>query len=65
MADLHVWRVGTDKLALILSIVTDYPKTADYYKGLLKDFEELAHVSVEINRCDSAFCVITQGKAIK
>ncbi len=64
VADIHVWRVGTDKLALILSIVTDYPKTADYYKELLKDFEELAHVSVEINRCDSAFCVITQGKPI-
>jgi cation diffusion facilitator family transporter len=62
VADLHVWRVGADQLALILSIVTDYPKTADYYKELLKDFEELAHVSVEINRCDSAFCVIAQGK---
>jgi cation diffusion facilitator family transporter len=62
VADLHVWRIGTEQLALILSIVTDYPKTADHYKELLKDFEELTHVSVEINRCDSAFCVIAQGK---
>lgn len=49
VADVHVWRVGPHHLSVILSLVTREPKSPDYYKTLLADFEEIAHVTVEVN----------------
>ena len=50
IADLHVWRVGKGKYACILSLATDNDVTPDYFKDQLSIHEELAHVSIEINR---------------
>jgi cation diffusion facilitator family transporter len=58
VSDIHVWRVGTHHLSAIVSIVTHYPKSPDYYKNLLADYDEIAHVTVEVNRCDSEPCII-------
>ena len=52
VADLHLWRVGPAHVAAILSVVTHEPKDPAHYKRLLDGFEELAHVTVEVNRCD-------------
>lgn len=52
IADLHVWRVGRHKFAVILSLVTHDPTvTPSAVKRMLAQHNELAHVSVEINRC--------------
>lgn len=48
ISDLHIWPVGSNHLAAIISIVTHYPKAPEHYKKLLSGFDELSHISVEI-----------------
>lgn len=49
--DLHVWRVGKDKYACILSLaVSDKDVGPDYFRRQLAVHEELAHITVEIAR---------------
>ena len=57
VADLHVWRVGSHHLSAIVSIVTHYPKSPDHYKNLLADYDEIAHVTVEVNTSDTEPCI--------
>lgn len=52
VTDIHVWRVGSHHLSAIISIVTHYPKAPDHYKKLLADYDEMAHVTVEVNPCE-------------
>ncbi len=55
IADLHVWRVGKGRFAVILGLVThDADLSAAAVRAALSIHEELAHVSVEINHCDCA-----------
>jgi cation diffusion facilitator family transporter len=63
VSDLHVWRVGTHHLAAIISVVTHFPKPPEYYKKLLSDFDDIAHVTVEVNACEAEPCV-SQSKPI-
>ncbi|MBF0287064.1 MAG: CDF family Co(II)/Ni(II) efflux transporter DmeF [SAR324 cluster bacterium] len=57
IADFHIWSVGSPHLSLIVSIVTHYPKPPGHYKSLLRDFKELVHVTIEVNRADSEPCL--------
>jgi cation diffusion facilitator family transporter len=57
VSDIHVWRVGAGSLSVILSIVTRHPRPPEHYKALLGDFDELAHVTVEVNRCEGQSCL--------
>ena len=53
IADLHVWRVGKRSYACALSVVThDEFLTAKRVREQLAVHEEIAHVTVEIHRCD-------------
>jgi cation diffusion facilitator family transporter len=54
VADLHVWRVGRDKFAAIACVVADVPLAPAAYRERLSRHEELAHVSIEVNRCPEA-----------
>jgi cation diffusion facilitator family transporter len=54
VADLHLWRVGPRHIAAIVSIVTHEPCDPRHYKELLGRFRDLAHVTVEVNRCNEA-----------
>ena len=51
VTDLHVWRVGVGKFAAIVSIVAHNPKTSDQYRELLREHEELVHLTIEIQHC--------------
>lgn len=52
IADFHLWRVGRDKYACILVLVSGDPAvTPQAVKSLLAEHEELAHLTVEINPC--------------
>jgi cation diffusion facilitator family transporter len=51
VADLHVWRVGRERYAMIASIVADVPQPPDVYRARLAHLPQLAHVSIEVNRC--------------
>jgi cation diffusion facilitator family transporter len=51
VTDLHVWQVGVGQFAAIVSIVAHEPKTSDQYRGLLSQYHELVHVTIETQHC--------------
>ena len=51
ITDLHIWQVGVNKFAAIISVVAHHPKTPAEYRQVLKIHEELVHVSVEVQLC--------------
>ncbi|WP_242339970.1 MULTISPECIES: CDF family Co(II)/Ni(II) efflux transporter DmeF [Anaeromyxobacter] len=53
LADLHVWRVGPRHLGAIVSVVTEDPRPPAAYKQRLARFPDLAHVTVEVHRCEA------------
>lgn len=57
IVDMHVWKVGSAHYAAIISIVTHYPQKIEYYKELLRDFPDLAHLTVEMHTCESEPCL--------
>ena len=50
ITDLHVWRVGRDQYACILGLATQATLNADGVRQALAVHEELAHITVEVNR---------------
>ncbi len=54
IADLHLWRVGPQQHAAIISLVSHEPKTAEFYKAKLAGFSMLGHVTVEVHTCPDA-----------
>ncbi len=50
ITDLHVWQIGVNKFAAIISVVTPNPQTPQAYKELLRAHKELVHVTVEIHQ---------------
>jgi cation diffusion facilitator family transporter len=52
ISDLHVWKVAQDKYACIVSLVTARKYSIEEYKARLAKVHELAHVTVEINKCN-------------
>jgi cation diffusion facilitator family transporter len=52
ITDLHIWQIGVNKFAAIIALVAHEPKTPSAYKELLKEHEELVHITVEVNKCD-------------
>lgn len=53
VADLHVWQVGPGRLAVVASVVSDSPEAPEHYKRRLAAAMDLAHVTVEVNRCEA------------
>jgi cation diffusion facilitator family transporter len=51
IADLHIWQLAVNKFAAVISVVAHDPKTPAAYKQLLREHEELVHVTVEVNHC--------------
>jgi cation diffusion facilitator family transporter len=51
ITDLHIWQVGVNKFAAVISVVAHNPKTPAEYRQALKIHEELVHVNVEVQRC--------------
>ena len=51
VTDLHVWQVGTGKFAAIVSIVAHEPKSCEEYRELLREHEELVHITIETQHC--------------
>ena len=50
ITDLHVWRVGRAKYAVVLSITTPSHEGSEFFRRALGVHEELAHVTVEVER---------------
>ena len=56
VSDLHVWRVGANHYAAMISLVTCRPRVPEYYKSLLGEFTRLSHITIEVNECEGAAC---------
>ncbi len=48
ITDLHVWRVGRAKYAVVVSVATSGGESGEYFRRALCVHEELAHVTVEV-----------------
>jgi cation diffusion facilitator family transporter len=48
ITDLHVWRVGREKYAVMVSVTTPSDEDAEYFRRALQVHEELVHVTVEV-----------------
>jgi cation diffusion facilitator family transporter len=53
ITDLHVWSIGHGIFAAEIAIVSDEPKTPDYYKAQIPSQLEIVHVTVEIQHCSA------------
>jgi cation diffusion facilitator family transporter len=51
VADLHLWELAPGRRGCIVSIVTDAPKDTAVYRSLLDGLHEIAHLTVEVQRC--------------
>jgi cation diffusion facilitator family transporter len=51
VADLHVWRIGPESRACIVSIVSHAPLVVEDYRQRLRAIDGLDHVTIEINQC--------------
>lgn len=49
VVDLHLWAVGPDIYAAIVSVATLTPRPAEYYKQMVPRRLKLVHVTVEVN----------------
>jgi cation diffusion facilitator family transporter len=57
LCDLHVWKVGDNEAAAIISLVTHYPQPVEHYRELINSVPSLKHITVEINTCEDAPCL--------
>jgi Co/Zn/Cd efflux system component len=51
ISDLHIWKVAQNKYACIVSLVTARNYSIEEYKARLNKVHELAHVTIEVNKC--------------
>ena len=51
ICDLHLWKVEQSKYACIIALVTGTEYQIDDFKKRLHSFNELVHVTVEVNPC--------------
>jgi cation diffusion facilitator family transporter len=58
VSDMHIWKVGPVHYSALISIVTHYPKHPDHYKNLLAGVQQLSHLTVEVNPCESEPCIV-------
>lgn len=63
ISDIHVWKVGANHYAAIISLVTHFPNTIEHYKSLLSDFNRLSHVTIEVQECKDKPCIIPEHSA--
>jgi len=49
VSEIHVWRISSHQLAVIVSLSTSAPRPPAHYKMLLAPFEHLVHVNIEVN----------------
>ena len=64
ITDLHIWQIGVAKFAAIISVVAHEPKSPSDYKELLREHEELVHLTVEAQRCEEVLCGPSQFSAM-
>lgn len=56
ISDIHIWKVGANHYAAIISLVTHSPNTTQHYKDILSEFHKLSHITIEVNECTDEEC---------
>jgi len=56
VTDLHVWNVAPGRLAATISVLAHDPDAPSAYRARLNHIPGLAHVVVEVNRCEDRTC---------
>ena len=56
VTDLHLWRVGAQGRACIVSLVTHDPRPVEHYRSLLAGVPGIVHLTVEVNHCRDKAC---------
>jgi cation diffusion facilitator family transporter len=51
ISDLHLWSIGPNINAVIITVVTSDPKPPEHYKQLIPSDLNLVHVTVEVHQC--------------
>lgn len=54
---LHAWHVSPKHTALVISIVTHYPKDPQYDKALISQSGDFSHITVEIHPGEGPTCI--------
>jgi cation diffusion facilitator family transporter len=57
VADMHLFKIGSQRIVGMISIVTHYPRDIEHYKSLLAGVADLAHVTIEVNACEGDSCI--------
>ena len=52
IADLHVWELGPGSRGCIVSLVTSSPRAIEYYRDVILGAVDIAHLTVEVHRCE-------------
>lgn len=63
VTDLHVWEVGPDCRACIVSIVTHSPREPAFYRTRIARVARLSHLTVEVHACPDERCAGTGAPA--
>ena len=63
ITDLHVWKIGPQHLAVLLTLVTHHPRSANEYKQLLAGLYQIKHISIEVINCEDKPCM-AMGEAV-
>lgn len=51
VTDLHLWSIGPNIYAAVISVVAHHPATPEQYKERIPQRLGLAHISIEIHKC--------------
>ncbi|MGE5550360.1 MAG: CDF family Co(II)/Ni(II) efflux transporter DmeF, partial [Bacteroidota bacterium] len=54
VADLHLWSIGPNIYAVVVTVVAREPATPDEYRARMPKHLGLAHVSLEIHQCSTS-----------
>lgn len=57
IADLHVWRIGSNEIAVIVSVVTGQDRKPEEYQARIEKISGLMHLSVEVHSCETPNCL--------
>ena len=57
ICDIHIWPLNSGHFSAIISIVTHYPKSPEYYKQLLDEFTVIEHITIEVHEAEGEPCI--------
>jgi cation diffusion facilitator family transporter len=55
VTDLHVWEIGPEQVACVVSVATAKARDVSYYRGVVLGVAQVQHLTVEIEHCSGHF----------